>query len=379
MDTPNPDIDVYRSIQRRKLIMYIAGACVLLAFGIYVIYKNPKNPMRVATYSRVLMGTVVEIGLTDGNYVAANEAFEEIARLEKVFSSYMPDSEVSRISESAGKGAVKVSTEVMDVVETALKVAGLSKGAFDPTVGVFSRVWDFTGEKAHVPDKKELASLLPLVDYRSVKVDRKASTVRLGKKGMRLNLGGVAKGYIVGKALEVLRRHGVEWAVIRAGGDLTVFQKDLEQDPFVIGIQDPRDKKKLLGILKVANGLGATLGKSEGRRPVPTAVTTSGDYERFFIKDGKRYHHIIDPRTGYPAAGCRSVTIVTSDPALADALSTTVFVLGPEKGMKLVEEMEGVEAVIVDDQGRITVSSGLKDDFEPEEKPEDKKEDGKAA
>ena len=159
---------------------------------------------------------------------------------------------------------------------------------------------------------------------------------------MVLNLGGVAKGYIVKKAFEALEKEGVERAIIRAGGDMAVFGADADT-PFIIGIQHPR-KKKLLGEAHVYDG----------------AVSTSGDYERFFMKEGKRYHHILDPKTGWPAKGTRSVTIIAKDHTLADGLSTAVFVLGPEKGMALVESLESVEGVIVDENGVVTRSSGFK-------------------
>src|SRR3990170_1462509 len=169
-----------------------------------------------------------------------------------------------------------------------------------------------------------------------------AAKVGLAKKGMALNLGGVAKGYIVDMAAGVLKAHGVKSAVVHAGGDMFVFQED-RTDPFTIGIQHPRKKGELLGEAHVYNG----------------AVPTSGDYERYFEKDGVRYHHILDPKTGFPAKGTQSVTIIAEDPTSADALSTAVFVMGPEKGMELIERLEGVEGVFVHENGKVRTSSGF--------------------
>lgn len=294
----------------------------------------------------MLMGTVVQMTFYEGDRAnfdnAAEAGFAEIKRLEAIFSSYKPDSDISKISQSAGGKPVKVSPEVIEVLDKALMISDLSNGAFDPTVGALGKVWGYSGERKYVPSKEELAKILPLVDYHQIIVDKANNTVGLKKNGMVLNLGGVAKGYIVSKAVEALKREGVERGIVHAGGDMTVFQKD-EKTPFTIGIQHPRESK-LLGEAFVFNG----------------AVATSGDYERYFIKDGVRYHHILDPKTGYPANKNRSVTIIAEDPTLADGLSTAVFVMGPDKGMELIEKLKGVEGVIVDAEGKVKVSSGFK-------------------
>ncbi len=325
---------------------YILASAAIIALIIAPIASRVvfEHGPQKALYSRILMGTVVELTLMEGeNFDAAAEAaFSEIQRLEGLLSSYIPDSDVSKIS---SEGPVKVAPEVMDVLDAALRVARLSKGAFDPTIGALAGLWGLSGEKGVVPDRKEVEKLLPLVDYREIYIDRKNSRAGLKKKGMSLNLGGVAKGYIVGRTAGVLKSMGVTKGIVKAGGDLYVFQREgLDQKPFVIGIQHPRAPEKLLAEVHVTSG----------------AVTTSGDYERFFMKDGVRYHHIIDPSTGFPARKSMSVTIVSEDPTIADALSTAVFVMGPKEGMELVERLEGVEAVIVDSQGRVHVSPGLK-------------------
>lgn len=326
-------------------------AYILVAAVVFIIIAVPfllKEKRESVVYTRPLMGTIVELTLMDGMRSgfdqAAEAGFSEIKRLERLLSSYDPASDVSRISASAGKGPVLVSSEVVEVMEKALEIAELSNGAFDPTVGSLASVWGYSGESGTVPSEEEVKKLLALVDYHRISVNPEASTVTLEKSGLVLNLGGVAKGYIVGKAIEKLTEKGVNRGIVKAGGDLTVFQVTWPGKPFIIGIKHPRKPEKLIGEAHVLRG----------------AVTTSGDYERFFMKDGVRYHHILDPKTGYPARGTRSVTIIAESSTYADALSTAVFVMGPEAGMELVEKLPGVEAVIVDSEGNISRSHGFR-------------------
>lgn len=330
----------------KKRFNYLAYAAVVTAvFALLSVSLLRKSPVESVTYTKMLMGTVVEVTVMDAGSSkpdeAARAAFDEIKRLEKILSSYDPESDVSRVS-SSGPSMVKVSQEAIEVVEEALRVAHLSNGAFDPTIGALKTVWGYSGELGAVPSREEIKKYLPLVDYRKVVVNKEGSSIGLKERGMVLNLGGIAKGYIVKRAVEAMKRSGVKRGIIHAGGDMTVFQTG-SSEPFTVGIQNPREKK-LLGSVRLLNG----------------AVATSGDYERYFIKDGVRYHHILDPATGFPANRSRSVTIIAEDPTTADALSTAVFVMGPVKGMELVEGLDKVEAVIVDSNGKVTVSKGLK-------------------
>lgn len=327
----------------KKKITYALIVLSVLAILAVSLFKSRQKES--VTYSRALMGTIVQVTIMEGPGdrldSAAEAGFTEIARLEEIFSSYKTDSDVARISKNAGS-PVRVSPETIEVLKTAIRVADLSNGAFDPTVGALGKAWGYSGEKGVVPSREEIGKALALVDYRDVEILEAASTAGLKRKGMSLNLGGVAKGYIVNKAVEALKREGVTRGIIHAGGDMVVFQKD-EKEPFSVGIQHPREKK-LLGKALVYNG----------------AVATSGDYERFFEIGGKRFHHILDPRTGFPAEGTESATIVAKDPTLADALSTAVFVMGPQRGMELIEKLPDVEGVVVDSEGRVTRSSGFK-------------------
>ncbi|HAO92705.1 MAG: hypothetical protein A2X93_00935 [Deltaproteobacteria bacterium GWC2_56_8] len=327
----------------KKKITYALIVLSVLSILAVSLFKDRQKDS--VTISRAMMGTIVQVtimeGPEDNSDRAAETAFTEIQRLEGLLSAYKTDSDVARISKNAGE-SVRVSPDTIEVLKTAVLVAELSGGAFDPTVGVLGKAWGYSGEKGVVPLREEIGKLLPLVDYREIEVEEAASKARLKRKGMYLNLGGVAKGYIVNKAVEALKREGVERGIIHAGGDMVVFQKG-EKEPFSIGIQHPREKR-LLGKVRVYNG----------------AVATSGDYERFFEINGKRYHHILNPKTGLPAEGTRSATIIAKDPTLADALSTAVFVMGPEKGMELIERLPDVEGVIVDSSGSVTKSSGFR-------------------
>lgn len=327
----------------RKILVFS-----LILFLIYFTSKESKAKGIEISKARILMGTIVEIkafGDDRGGVLnAIDRAFSEMERLEMMMSHYRGDSEISLIEKKAPQW-VKVSPEVFEVLSEAIKVSKLSEGAFDITVGILGKVWNFEDGKERIPTSKELKALLPFVDYRYIELSPEDFAVRLKKKGVRLTLGGIAKGYIVDRAMDVLKENGIEEALINAGGDIEVMG---EGRAWRIGIQHPRQRGSIIGILTVYNG----------------AVATSGDYERFFTKDGVRYHHLLDPRTGMPARGVQSVTIVAPQAWYADALATAVFVMGVEKGRRLIKDLEGVEGVIVDGKGKIWVSSGLKGKLE---------------
>jgi thiamine biosynthesis lipoprotein len=331
----------------RQKVLYVAVLSLVVLIIILAI-SGRRNPDKEYSYSKVLMGTVVELTLTgDGELSephfarAARSAFTEIERLESIFSSYKPKSDVSRISDSAGKGPVKVSPEVVEVVRVALKISKLSEGAFDPTVGSLIEVWSFSGEVKEIPTKARVEELKKLVDYTRIFIENDSVGIRGART--KMNLGGIAKGYIVGKAVDKLREFGVKRVIVKAGGDMFVFSEETTK-PFEIGISHPREKGRLLGKLKLQGG----------------AIATSGDYERFFIKDNVRYHHILDPRTGFPALRSISATVTSVDPTLADALSTALFVMGAVEGLKMIEALDNVEGVVVRADGKLFMSSGLK-------------------
>jgi thiamine biosynthesis lipoprotein len=292
------------------------------------------------------MGTVIEITLIGDDEGAANkavlQAFQEIKRIETLMSPRLDSSDVIQINRSAGEGWVKVSSETMEVIKKAQEISELSEGSFDITVGPLTELWRRAREKEIPPSTKDVKEKLDLVNFRDVSIHREEK-VFLKKKGMAIDLGGIAKGYAVDRTFELLRSLGYKNLIVNAGGDLRVGGTKNDQ-PWSIGIQDPRVSQKIMAKLLVSDA----------------AVATSGDYEKFFMHQDKRYHHIFNPRDGFPTEGCQSVTVVCKDGITADALATAVFVLGPEKGYALCQRLEGVECLIVDKEGKIKFSPGLK-------------------
>jgi thiamine biosynthesis lipoprotein len=296
-----------------------------------------------------VMGTVVNLTIwTDDDPRAADAAaaaFREFERVEALMTSWTDDSMVARINASAGaRKPVAVDDETFAVFAKADEISRMTNGAFDVSIGAFFDLWKFgTNQTDEVPSPAEIAKAIALVDYRSIKLDRTGKTVRLARPGMRIDLGGIAKGYAVDRVVALLHERDFVDFIIQVGGDLYVSGRKGPR-PWVVGIRDPR-----------------------GSRTTPFAITpienrtfsTSGDYERSFVRDGVRYHHIIDPETGQPARRSRSVTVMAADAITADGLSTALFVMGAERGMKLVEKLDGVEAVFVDADNRVHVSSGL--------------------
>ncbi|MBX3125937.1 MAG: FAD:protein FMN transferase [Polyangiaceae bacterium] len=276
---------------------------------------------------------------------AMSRALDEIRRLEALMTTWKDDSELSEVNRRAGE-AVTVSTETLDVIDKSLWAAKLSEGTFDISFEPLSEVWKFgdaSDPTPSVPSRAEVERLRKRVDYRRIEVDRSARTLRIGP-GQRIGLGGIAKGYAVDAAAKVLRDARVTSFLVQAGGDLYGAGRKPDGSPWVSGVRDPRGGPE---------AFFATI-ELEDR-----AFSTAGDYARAFLKDGQRYHHILDPRTGFPARACRSVTIWAKDALTADAIDDGVFILGPEKGLALVESLDGVGAVIVDASNRVHVSKRL--------------------
>ena len=297
--------------------------------------------------SKALMGTEMEITVASADEKAAHKAidaaFAEIRRIEEMMSTYISESQLSKINSAAGKKAVKVDQELLRLIKRAIEYAEMTEGGFNIAVGPLIKLWRVS-EGGNIPKKVEIRKALEIIDYRDIVIDEKKKTVFLKKKGMAIDLGGIAKGYASDRAEIVLKKNGIVSGVVAVAGDINAFGMKVDGAKWRIGIQHPRKKDAFLGIIELED----------------EAVSTSGDYERFFIKDGKRYHHIMDPKTGEPAGKCQSVTIVAKEATATDALSTGIFVMGPEKGMELIERLSDVEGIIIDAKGNIAVSSGLK-------------------
>ena len=294
------------------------------------------------------MGTLVSITAVGRTHDEANDAitaaFQEIKRLEQLLSTWIPTSELSRVNAAAGRTAIRVSPETMTVVRKSLQVAEMTDGAFNVAIGPAVDAWNISAEP-RLPTAEELAALKPLVDLRAVHTDVWERTIHLERPGMRIDVGGIGKGYAADQAVVVMKKSGVVAGVVALSGDIKTFGRLPDGGTFPVGIRHPRKEGEILAEIALQD----------------EAISTAGDYERFFEKDGIRYHHILDPQTLQPARGCQSVSVIAREGIWADGLDTGIFVLGPERGMELVEQLEDVEAIIVDQAGHVLVSSGLRD------------------
>lgn len=312
---------------------------------------SPAGDAGLIRASHTTMGSALDISVVTAESPAVRaalaDAFAEVDRLDTLMSVWKPGSDILRLNEAAGRAPVPVSQEVLEVLQRGIQAGNQTDGKFDITFGALSGLWRFDAqnESDQIPDRAEVARRLPLIDYQQLDIDSAARTAFLRRASMSAHLGGIGKGYAVDRVAAILRRAGFNDFLIQFGGDLMAAGLR-EGRPWSVGIRDPRGPETRIF---AAVGL------------VDEAFSTSGDYERFFISGGRRYHHILDPDTGEPARGSRSVTVLARDSVTADVLSTGVFVLGPDRGMALVERLPDVEAVIVTETNQVLVSSGLRD------------------
>ncbi len=274
------------------------------------------------------------------------KAVAEIRRLEALMTTWREDSEISKVNQGAGKQPAIVGAETFEVIEKSLSVAKRSEGVFDISFEAMRDLWRFDENKVEeVPAQEAIDKGRALIDYRKIIVDKDKRSVFLEKPGMRISLGGIAKGYGVDAAAKVLTNEGVGSFFVQAGGDLYVRGKKPDGSPYRVGVRDPRGAgpSDYFAMIDVTDH----------------AFSTAGDYERSFIKDGKRWHHIIDPRSGYPARASRSVTVWAKDAFTADGIDDAIFILGPEKGMAMCEELDDCGAVVVDAKNKVWVSKRL--------------------
>jgi FAD:protein FMN transferase len=293
-----------------------------------------------------IMGTAVRVELWHDDARAAQSAMaavmDEMNRIDAHMSPFKPDSELSRINREAATKTVPVSQEMFDLIARSIEFSRLSDGAFDITFSSVGYLYDYRAHKR--PTDEEIALALPGINYRHLQLDPKARTIRFARSGVRIDLGGIAKGYAVDNCISILKRRGIGNAIVTAGGDSRLLG-DRRGRPWTIGIRDPRRRGEIVAMVPLEN----------------VAISTSGDYERFFEEDGVRHHHIINPKTGKAATGVHSVTVIAEDGITTEGLTKSVFILGVERGLRLVDSLKGVDAVIVDDSGKIHYSSGLAD------------------
>jgi thiamine biosynthesis lipoprotein len=325
----------------------VAGLLILMLFMLlYVGYKAVAAHYSGVSEISYAMGTVFEIkvnGKNSGGHVKA--VFDKINEISNSINYYDDKSEISTINNMAGISAVAVSHDTFDLIDKALRVCRQTGGAFDITIGPLVDIWNFNSRThSDIPAGNELVYAQHLVNYGNVLINPQNETVKLLYPGMKIDLGAAGKGYAISKARSILVERGVKSAIISAGSSIAVIG-DNKGKPWRIGIKDPRHPDETVGTVALNGG---------------QAVSTSGDYERYFEIGGKRFHHILNPGTGMPADECRSVTIISDDASQADMLSTAVFVMEPKRGLDFVNSLKNVYAVIIDRQGGVITSPGLK-------------------
>lgn len=308
-----------------------------------------------------IMGTEIRVYLWHVDAVVAQRAvtdvLAEFRRVDNLMSSYIESSELSLVNRQAATQAVVVSDELEKLITQSLAMSVRTQGAFDVTYASVGYLYDF--RNAVRPEQAAVDQQLEAINFRHIAVDQDKNTIQFSHPNVRIDLGGIAKGYAVDQAIGTLKKHAVEHAIVTAGGDTRVLGQHRDR-PWVVGIQDPRISGEVVALIPL----------------VDESISTSGDYERYFDESGIRYHHIIDPQTGDSARLVRSVSILGSESILTDALSTSVFVLGLEAGIKLIDSIEGYEAIVVDNHGKLHYSTGLQ---QRDERPTDKPSQANAA
>jgi thiamine biosynthesis lipoprotein len=308
------------------------------------------RPSQPVSENEFLLGTNCVVTIYDRtNREVFEKVFSRIREIHQTMSMQVADSEVRLINEEAGKTAVPVSADTLYVIKEGLRYSKLSDGRFDISIGPLVELWSIGTEYARIPEPEEIQAVLPLIDYRLVRIDEDASTVYLEKKGMQLDLGGIAKGYASDEARRILLEEGIEHAIIDFGGNIWAVGERPQNRQWRIGIQDPeKERGRYAGILTLTDA----------------TVVTSGIYERYFFVDGTRYHHILDPDTGYPFRNeLASVSVTTTEGIFSDAVSTILFTFGLEEGFRFASRFPGLEAIFIEKNGTITLTEGIEDSF----------------
>ena len=296
------------------------------------------------------MGSRFDITVVANDSIQANKyidtAVAEISRIEKLISSWDANSQTSEINRNAGIKPVKVDKELFDLIERAIGISKLTDGAFDISYASMDKIWKFDGSMTKMPSKEEIIASVEKVGYQNIVLDKKNRTVFLKLEGMKIGFGAIGKGYAADKAKSLLISKDVHSGIINASGDMNTWGKQPNGNEWKVAITNPMDKNKVFALLPITNG----------------AVVTSGNYEKYVNFNGKRYTHIIDPRTGYPSTGIISVTVFAPKAELADALATSVFVMGKEAGLDRINQLPKMECIIIDDNGNITKSKNIEID-----------------
>jgi thiamine biosynthesis lipoprotein len=306
-------------------------------------FSQPQKYKRVVK----LMGSRFDISVVDQSKESANEyidiAISEISRIENIISSWNPSSQTSLINKNAGVKPIKVDDELFDLIERSLVISKLTDGAFDITYASMDIIWKFDGSMIEMPSDIVIKKSVDKVGYENIVLNKKEKTVYLKLKGMRIGFGAIGKGYAADKAKELLKSKGVKAGIINASGDMNTWGKQPNGEDWKVGITNPLDKNKTFALLPISN----------------TSVVTSGNYEKFVEFDGQRYSHIINPKTGYPSSGIVSVSVFAAKAELADALATSIFVMGKNIGIDLINQLKGIDCILVDDKGKVHTSNNI--------------------
>ncbi|MCP2044321.1 FAD:protein FMN transferase [Pontibacter sp. HSC-36F09] len=309
--------------------------------------QAPAGELKTQKKVLLLMGTRFELVAVSEDEELANKAIEagiqEIQRIEALISEWQPTSQTSAINRSAGGMPVPVDEELYELIRRSLRISELTGGAFDISWAAADKVWKFDGSMKEMPSPETVENSIRHIGYQKIQLIPETHSVFLKEEGMKIGFGAIGKGYAANRVRDLMRRMGIQSGVVNAAGDLITWGKQADGQPWYIGIADPADKEKVFSWLTADH----------------TAVVTSGSYEKYAQINGKRYGHIIDPRTGYPVSGLKSVTIICPDAELADALATAVFVLGKEEGLYLVNQLKGVECLLVTDENEMVTSDQL--------------------
>jgi len=295
-----------------------------------------------------LMGNCFEFTVVAGNKQKGNDAIDlaiaEVSRIEALLSTYKSNSQTNLINDYAGIKAVKVDKEVIDLIQRSLKISTLTQGAFDITYGSIDKgLWNFDTNMTSLPDKETALSSVKLINYENVAVFPANGTVMLKNKGMRIGFGGIGKGYAADKAKQILINAGIESGIVNAAGDLITWGKQLNGSNWTIGIADPDQKTQPFSALNISN----------------MAIATSGNYEKYATINGVKYSHTIDPKTGLPVGGIKSVSIICSSAELADALATPVMVMGVEVGLDMINQLQNIACIIIDENNKMYTSKNI--------------------
>ena len=295
-----------------------------------------------------LMGNRFEISVVTHNKSKAKlciqAAVDEIRRIEKLLTTFNESSQTNLVNRNAGLMPVKVDKELFDLIKRSKKISELTQGAFDITYGsIDKRFWNFDQTMTSLPDALTAKKLVRLINYKNVVLDQNNMTVFLKEKGMRIGFGGIGKGYAAEKAKYILQQMGIENGIVNAAGDLTAWGYQPNGKPWTIGIADPNVTRNAFSYLELTN----------------TSIATSGNYEKYVMIDGKKYSHTIDPKSGYPVSGIKSVTIISTNAEIADAIATPVMIMGIGAGLDMINQLNGIECIIIDDADTIHTSSNV--------------------